>query len=98
MNNYKFRSDEFYKDSLSKTRNKNRESEKVSQQSFDVPIESKPNTYKKTTTVRLNVRKKPNGEILTQLEKDTEIEVLKEYNSEWTELVDGTYVMSKYLK
>ena len=98
MSNYKFRSDEFYKEPLSKTKSKKEEIGTISQQPFDVPIESKPNTYKKNTTVKLNVRKEPNGEILTILEKDTEVEVLKEYDSEWTQLVDGTYVMSKYLR
>lgn len=98
MGNYKFRSDEFYKEPLPKAEEIDKKVETITQQPFDVPIESKPNTYKKYTTAKLRVRKAPNGEILRVLDDNTEVEVLKEDGDGWAQLKDGTYVMSRYLR
>lgn len=95
MGNYKFRSDEFYKEPLPEIKSK-REIEEI--RPFDVPIESKPKTYKKNTTTRLRVRKEPNGEVLKILDNGAEVEIVKEQGNGWAQLVDGTYVMSKFLK
>lgn len=96
MSNYKFRSDELYKETLP-NKEIDKKVGKVTQQPFDVPIESNPKIYKYTTS-RLRVRKAPDGEVLRILETNTEVEVLKEYGDGWTQLVDGTYVMSRYLR
>lgn len=98
MSNYKFRSDEFYKEPLPKTEEIDKKVEKITQQPFDVPIESKPKTYRKYTTAKLRVRKTPDGEVIRILDNNTEVEILKENGDGWAQLIDGTYVMSRYLR
>ncbi len=87
MANYKFRSDELYRDSLP-------EDDRI-ERSFEAPIE--PKSYHKHTTSRLRVRKEPDGEIIRILDNGEEVEAVSEHDG-WTKLVDGTYVMSKFLK
>ena len=99
MGNYRFRSDELYKEPLPKDRVIDKKVEEpITQQPFDVPIESKPKTHKKITTSRLRVRKEPNGEVIKILDNNVEVEIVKERGDGWAQLIDGTYVMSMYLK
>lgn len=50
------------------------------------------------TATLLNVRRKPdiNSEIVTMLEKDTEISVI-DHTGEWAELNNGGFVMRKFI-
>ena len=97
MGNYEFRSDKLnYREPLPKIEEINKESQ---EKPLNVPIESKTKPIvTKETTVRLRVRKSPNGEILKVLDKGTKVEIDKEQSDGWTKLLDGTYVMSKFLK
>ena len=45
----------------------------------------------------LNVRKSPNGEILRTIQNGTKVEVVEELDH-WCKLVDGTYVMKRFLE
>jgi hypothetical protein len=45
----------------------------------------------------LNVRKSPNGEILRTIPNGTKVEVVEELDH-WCKLVDGTYVMKRFLE
>lgn len=45
----------------------------------------------------LNVRKSPNGEILRTIPNGTKVEVAEELNH-WCKLIDGTYVMKRFLE
>lgn len=45
----------------------------------------------------LNVRKSPNGEILRTIMNGTKVEVVEELDH-WCKLVDGTYVMKRFLE
>ena len=56
--------------------------------------------YDKTTTSKLRVRKEPSldGEIIKILDEGARVEVVEELSDGWSRLIDGTFVMSKYLK
>lgn len=56
-----------------------------------------PKITVKRTTTRLRVRKEPNGEILKILDSGAPVEVVEVKNG-WARLVDGNYVMNKFLK
>ena len=56
--------------------------------------------YDKATTSKLRVRKEPSldGEVIKILEEGARVEVVEELPDGWSRLIDGTFVMSKYLK
>ena len=56
--------------------------------------------YNKVTTSKLRVRKEPSldGEVIKILDEGTLVEVVEELSDGWSRLIDGTFVMSKYLK
>lgn len=56
--------------------------------------------YDKTTTSKLRVRKDPSldGEVIKILDEGAQVEVVEELSDGWSRLIDGTFVMSKYLK
>ena len=45
----------------------------------------------------LNARKSPNGEILRTIQNGMKVEVVEELDH-WCKLVDGTYVMKRFLE
>ena len=45
----------------------------------------------------LNVRKKPNGEVVKTIPNGTKVEVVEELDK-WCKLIDGNYVMTEFLK
>lgn len=98
MNGYKFRSEESnYREPLSKIDTERKSEEQINNKPLSVPIEKEKVFSQKEVTVRLRVRKKPNGDILKVLMPGTKVEV-KESKNGWTQLKDGNYVMSKFLK
>lgn len=56
--------------------------------------------YDKVTTSKLRVRKEPSldGEVIKILDEGARVEVVEELSDGWSRLIDGTFVMSKYLK
>ena len=56
--------------------------------------------YDKVTTSKLRVRKEPSldGEVIKILDEGARVEVVEELPDGWSRLIDGTFVMSKYLK
>ena len=56
--------------------------------------------YNKVTTSKLRVRKEPSldGEVIKILDEGARVEVVEELSDGWSRLIDGTFVMSKYLK
>ena len=56
--------------------------------------------YDKATTSKLRVRKDPSldGEVIKILDEGAQVEVVEELSDGWSRLIDGTFVMSKYLK
>lgn len=56
--------------------------------------------YNKATTSKLRVRKEPSldGEVIKILDEGARVEVVEELSDGWSRLIDGTFVMSKYLK
>lgn len=56
--------------------------------------------YNKVTTSKLRVRKDPSldGEVIKILDEGARVEVVEELSDGWSRLIDGTFVMSKYLK
>ena len=59
-------------------------------------IEEKPKIQKGTTTVKLRIRKVPNGEIIRVVSKGTMLEFM-EIKDGWAHLTDGNYCMVKFL-
>lgn len=59
-------------------------------------IEEKPKVQKGTTTVKLRIRKVPNGEIVRVVSKGTMLE-FTEIKDGWAHLIDGNYCMVKFL-
>lgn len=70
-----------------------------SEEAPEVEVQEKPKvrTYTKTTICRLNNREQPDGKILKVFDLGTKVKVVTEKNG-WSQLEDGTYVMSKFLK
>lgn len=64
---------------------------------FNAPVTI--NTVEKVVDVNylLNVRETPNGKILRTIKNGERVEVIEDLG-EWSKLVDGSYVMSKFLK
>ena len=64
---------------------------------FNAPVTI--NTVEKVVDVNylLNVRETPNGKILRTIKNGEKVEVIEDLG-EWSRLVDGSYVMSKFLK
>lgn len=64
---------------------------------FNAPVTI--NTIEKVVDVNylLNVRETPNGKILRTIKNGEKVEVIEDLG-EWSKLVDGSYVMSKFLK
>lgn len=64
---------------------------------FNAPVTI--NTVEKVVDVNylLNVRETPNGKILRTIKNGEKVEVIEDLG-EWSKLVDGSYVMSKFLK
>lgn len=64
---------------------------------FNAPVTI--NTIEKVVDVNylLNVRETPNGKILRTIKNGERVEVIEDLG-EWSKLVDGSYVMSKFLK
>ena len=58
--------------------------------------EGKPKVQKGTTTVKLRIRKVPNGEIVRVVSKGTTLEFI-EVKDGWAHLIDGNYCMVKFL-
>ena len=58
--------------------------------------EKKPKVQKGTTTVKLRIRKVPNGEIVRVVSKGTMLEFI-EVKDGWAHLIDGNYCMVKFL-
>ena len=56
--------------------------------------------YDKATISKLRVRKEPSldGEVIKILDEGARVEVVEELSDGWSRLIDGTFVMSKYLK
>lgn len=70
--------------------------EKTKPAAKEVIIEEKPKVQKGTTTVKLRIRKVPNGEIVRVVSKDTMLE-FTEIKDGWAHLTDGNYCMVKFL-
>ena len=68
---------------------------------FNYITKSKPKNYyesKSTTAALLNVRNKPNGNIiLYRVPNNTTVSVMKTKNN-WTQIYNNRWVYSKYLK
>ena len=64
---------------------------------FNAPVTI--TTVEKIVNVQqlLNVRETPNGKILRTIKNGDKVEVIEDLG-EWSKLVDGSYVMSKFLK
>lgn len=80
MDNYKFRSDEFYNHPLAEIEE-------------SAPVEK----IEKEVIANLRIRKEPDGEILGNFKIGTKVVIINEEDG-WSELEDGRFVMSKYLK
>lgn len=59
-------------------------------------VKEEPKIQKGTTTVRLRIRKAPNGEIVRVVSKGTILE-FTEIKDGWAHLTDGNYCMVKFL-
>ncbi len=94
----KVRSEEI-KESLPIDTKEKIEVEEVKTETVDTVIATLT-VYNKITTSKLRVRKDPSldGEVIKILDEGAQVEVVEELSDGWSRLIDGTFVMSKYLK
>ena len=94
----KVRSEEI-KESLPIDTKEKIEAEEIKTESIDTVIATLT-VYNKVTTSKLRVRKDPSldGEVIKILDEGARVEVVEELSDGWSRLIDGTFVMSKYLK
>lgn len=98
MTKTKVRSEE-RKESLPIDTEEKIEVEEVKTEAVDTVIATLT-VYDKVTTSKLRVRKEPSldGEVIKILDEGARVEVVEELSDGWSRLIDGTFVMSKYLK
>ena len=98
MTKTKVRSEE-RKESLPIDTEEKIEVEEVKTEAIDTVIATLT-VYNKVTTSKLRVRKEPSldGEVIKILDEGARVEVVEELSDGWSRLIDGTFVMSKYLK
>ena len=98
MDKTKVRSEE-RKESLPIDTKEKIEVEEVKTEAVDTVIATLT-VYDKATTSKLRVRKEPSldGEVIKILDEGARVEVVEELPDGWSRLIDGTFVMSKYLK
>lgn len=98
MTKTKVRSEEV-KESLPIDAEEKIEVEEIKTEAVDTVIATLT-VYNKVTTSKLRVRKEPSldGEIIKILDEGARVEVVEELSDGWSRLIDGTFVMSKYLK
>ena len=98
MDKTKVRSEE-RKESLPIDTKEKIEVEEVKTEAVDTVIATLT-VYNKVTTSKLRVRKEPSldGEVIKILDEGARVEVVEELSDGWSRLIDGTFVMSKYLK
>lgn len=98
MDKTKVRSEE-RKESLPIDAKEKIEVEEVKTEAVDTVIATLT-VYNKVTTSKLRVRKDPSldGEVIKILDEGALVEVVEELSDGWSRLIDGTFVMSKYLK
>ena len=98
MTKTKVRSEE-RKESLPIDTEEKIEVEEVKTEAVDTVIATLT-VYNKVTTSKLRVRKEPSldGEVIKILDEGARVEVVEELSDGWSRLIDGTFVMSKYLK
>lgn len=98
MTKTKVRSEE-RKESLPIDTEEKIEVEEVKTEAIDTVIATLT-VYDKVTTSKLRVRKEPSldGEVIKILDEGARVEVVEELSDGWSRLIDGTFVMSKYLK
>ena len=98
MTKTKVRSEEI-KESLPIDAEEKIEVEEVKTKAVDTVIATLT-VYDKVTTSKLRVRKEPSldGEVIKILDEGARVEVVEELSDGWSRLIDGTFVMSKYLK
>lgn len=98
MDKTKVRSEE-RKESLPIDTKEKIEVEEIKTEAVDTVIATLT-VYNKVTTSKLRVRKDPSldGEVIKILDEGAQVEVVEELSDGWSRLIDGTFVMSKYLK
>ena len=98
MDKTKVRSEE-RKESLPIDTKEKIEVEEIKTEAVDTVIATLT-VYNKVTTSKLRVRKEPSldGEVIKILDEGARVEVVEELSDGWSRLIDGTFVMSKYLK
>lgn len=98
MTKTKVRSEE-RKESLPIDTEEKIEVEEVKTEAVDTVIATLT-VYNKVTISKLRVRKEPSldGEVIKILDEGARVEVVEELSDGWSRLIDGTFVMSKYLK
>ena len=98
MTKTKVRSEE-RKESLPIDAEEKIEVEEVKTEAVDTVIATLT-VYNKVTISKLRVRKEPSldGEVIKILDEGARVEVVEELSDGWSRLIDGTFVMSKYLK
>ena len=98
MDKTKVRSEE-RKESLPIDTEEKIEVEEVKTEAVDTVIATLT-VYNKVTISKLRVRKEPSldGEVIKILDEGARVEVVEELSDGWSRLIDGTFVMSKYLK